>query len=104
MKFAWGQVIFRMTPNGQAALKSPKKADLLLHDGAYTLAEYEEKTGWGHSAIQDTIEFANMCKVKHLGIFHHEPNNTDSRLDEILAERLAGKVLDFFGRNVSGGC
>lgn len=86
---------FPNDPEWTSGYEIAKKADLLLHDGAYTIAEYEEKAGWGHSAVQDTIEFASMCKVKRLGIFHHEPNNADSRLDEILAERLAEKELDF---------
>jgi len=66
-----------------------KKVDLLIHDAQYTLHEYEERIGWGHSTIKDAIEFARRAKVKTLVTFHHDPAHQDNALDMLLAEIIA---------------
>ena len=59
-------------------------ADLLIHDGQYTAAEYESgKKGWGHSTIEHAVESAKRAAVKRLVIFHHDPLRTDSQIDAI---------------------
>ena len=59
-------------------------ADLLIHDGQYTAAEYDcGKRGWGHSSIEYAIETANRAAVKCLVIFHHDPLRTDKQIDDI---------------------
>ena len=59
-------------------------SDLLIHDAQYTKNEYKSsKTGWGHSAIEDTIESCKRAKVKRLALFHHDPLRTDTELDEL---------------------
>ena len=59
-------------------------ADLLIHDGQYTAAEYNAgKKGWGHSTIEYAVETAQRAAVKRLVIFHHDPLRTDSQIDEI---------------------
>ena len=61
-----------------------KDADLLIHDGQYTQAEYDSgKRGWGHSPIECAIAAANRSNVKRLAICHHDPMRTDSQLDEL---------------------
>jgi len=63
-------------------------ADLLIHDGQYTAAEYESgKKGWGHSTIEHAIETATRAAVKRLVIFHHDRLRTDSQIDDI-SQRL----------------
>ncbi len=59
------------------------EADLLIHDSQYTVEEYENKVGWGHSTIEDAMRFAYLAKVKRLLLFHHDPYHTDSLLDDI---------------------
>ncbi len=66
-----------------------KNADLLFHDGQYSKTEYQSKIGWGHSSIEDAIAFGSLCKVKRLGIFHHDPLNSDAKLNVIFQERMA---------------
>ncbi|MBL0306778.1 MAG: MBL fold metallo-hydrolase [Chitinophagaceae bacterium] len=61
-------------------------ADLLIHDAQYTTAEYKERTGWGHSSMDDALKFASMACVKHLLMAHHDPNHTDTYLGELLTE------------------
>jgi phosphoribosyl 1,2-cyclic phosphodiesterase len=61
-----------------------KDADLLIHDGQYTQAEYDSsKRGWGHSPIEYVIETAKRARVKQLAICHHDPLRTDSQLDAL---------------------
>jgi len=60
------------------------KSDLLIHDSQYTIEEYTEKIGWGHSSIEQAIRFAEIAEAKKLLLFHHDPNHTDRQLDFIL--------------------
>ena len=60
-----------------------RDADILLHDAQYTREEYVLKRGWGHSAMEDTLRFAELTGVKKLLLMHHDPNHTDAQLDDI---------------------
>ena len=55
-------------------------ADLLMHDAQYTSEEYQAKQGWGHSSMEDTIQFARLNEVKHLLLSHHDPMHSDEQL------------------------
>jgi phosphoribosyl 1,2-cyclic phosphodiesterase len=59
-------------------------ADLLVHDGQYTTEEYKERVGWGHSSMEDAMQFANINEVKRLLITHHDPMHSDLQLRNIL--------------------
>jgi phosphoribosyl 1,2-cyclic phosphodiesterase len=67
-------------------------ADLLIHDGQYTIEEYKEKTGWGHSFYEFGLEMALRGKVKKLLYFHHDPDRTDADLDRIV-ERMQAQAM-----------
>lgn len=68
-------------------------ADLLIHDGQYTRAEYESgKRGWGHTPIEYAIEAARRARVKCLVLCHHDPMRTDSQIDDI-SERICRAQL-----------
>lgn len=62
-----------------------KDTDLLFHDAQYTEEEYKTRIGWGHSSMSDAIKFAEVCNVKRLEMFHHDPGRTDEKLDELLS-------------------
>ncbi|HSD50993.1 MAG TPA: MBL fold metallo-hydrolase, partial [Candidatus Methylomirabilis sp.] len=67
-------------------------ADLLIHDSQYTREEAESRVGWGHSAWTDVLDLAIAAGVKHLILFHHDPDHSDTFLDAIGAavqERIA---------------
>ena len=64
-------------------------ADLLIHDGQYSAAEYPGHCGWGHSSLAHALDFGTLTAVKHLVPFHHDPGHTDIDLDRLLAEALA---------------
>ena len=63
-------------------------ADLLIHDSQYTSAEYDERVGFGHSAIDQTLAFAKLTDTKHLVPFHHDPSHNDEDLDRLFAESI----------------
>jgi hypothetical protein len=59
-------------------------ADLVYIDGQYRKEEYFGRAGigatapvprvdWGHGCIEDAIERAGECRVKHMLIGHHDP-------------------------------
>lgn len=60
-------------------------ADLLIHDGEYTPAEYETTISWGHSTWVDALNLALKAKVKKLGLFHLNQDRTDDQMDDIVA-------------------
>ena len=59
-----------------------KDSDLLFHDAQYSESEYKKTRGWGHSTFVDAIDLAIDARVKHLGLFHHDPDRTDDELDK----------------------
>lgn len=61
-------------------------ADILLHDAQYTMDEYKSKQGWGHSAMEDALQFASLTQVQHLLLAHHDPGHTDAQLDAMFAQ------------------
>lgn len=59
-------------------------ADLVIHDAQYTLQEYENKIGWGHSPMEYAIKICQYASVKHLILTHHDPLRNDDTLDQLL--------------------
>jgi phosphoribosyl 1,2-cyclic phosphodiesterase len=62
------------------------RADLLLHDAQYTTEEYRDKPGWGHSSIEDAMQFATLSEVKRMILMHHDPVHSDAKLDDMFAQ------------------
>lgn len=63
-------------------------ADLLIHDGQYSSAEYVSHVGWGHSSLKQMLDFGTLAEVKRLVPFHHDPAHTDSELDRLMLAAL----------------
>src|SRR5215475_3862286 len=63
-------------------------ADLVIHDGQFTDAEYPAKRNWGHSSVEYATDLAIMAGVKRLVLFHHDP----TRADQVVA-RMAQRML-----------
>ena len=55
--------------------------DYLITDSTYTDEEYESKVGWGHSCVSKVVELAHAGRVKHLCLFHHDPDQDDDAID-----------------------
>lgn len=75
-------------------------ADLLIHDAQYLDGEMNEKLGWGHSSISETIALAERANVNLLALFSHDPMRTDDQLDDLTAKLLSTKpkVSFFFAK------
>jgi phosphoribosyl 1,2-cyclic phosphodiesterase len=80
-----------------------RSADLVFHDAQYTENEYQSLTrGWGHSTIEQIVDFAIETEIARLGLTHHDPSHDDDAVDELVAmcrRRVAkkGGKVDCFG-------
>lgn len=84
-------------------------ADLLYRDGQFFQAEYDGQIGvsstfgvsrldWGHSCVEDVLDMATACRVKHTLIGHHDPNRDWSErnwIDETLRRKSEQEGLKF---------
>jgi phosphoribosyl 1,2-cyclic phosphodiesterase len=61
-------------------------ADVLIYDAQYTMAEYEQQRGWGHSTWQDAVRVANAAAVGQLILFHHDPTHSDDVIADIVEQ------------------
>ena len=64
------------------------RADLLIHDGQYTRAQYDTRVGWGHSTFERAVEFAELVRAERMVLFHHDPDHDDVRIDAIVDQLL----------------
>ena len=76
-------------------------ADLVIHDAQYTIAEYPQKEGWGHSPAEWAVDYAVAGAAKRLALFHYDPMRSDEAVDEILDRcrkraAAAGSALEVF--------
>lgn len=60
-------------------------ADVAILDAQYDRAEYEAHVGWGHGCVDDVVMLAVKAHIKHLYLFHHDPDHDDNKLDDMLA-------------------
>jgi phosphoribosyl 1,2-cyclic phosphodiesterase/ActR/RegA family two-component response regulator len=60
-------------------------ADVAIMDSQYDSHEYPEHVGWGHSCVVDTVDVAIQAGVRHLFLFHHDPDHDDSHVSKMLA-------------------
>lgn len=92
---ALGSSNFPYDPEWTSGYELARNADLLLHDGEYTEEEYQNRIGWGHSSIEGAIDFGRLCGVRKLGIFHHDPLNTDERLEQMFKSSMEKRNPQF---------
>src|SRR3990172_4095291 len=60
-------------------------ADVLVYDAQYTPEQLgRERKGWGHSSWLEGTRIANECGIKHLFLFHHDPEHDDDFLDGLV--------------------
>ena len=60
-------------------------ADVVCFDTQYTFEESISKVDWGHSSSTVAIDIAGMFNVKKLLMFHHDPDYSDEKLENVLA-------------------
>jgi phosphoribosyl 1,2-cyclic phosphodiesterase len=86
---ALGVSRFPMREDWTSGYALARDADLLLHDAQYSLAEYADHVGWGHSALDHALAFARLTRAKRLVTFHHDPAHDDDVVDRLTAEATA---------------
>lgn len=93
---ALGTDLYTIDPEWVSGFGVAQGTDVLFHDSQYTEEEYPSHREWGHSAIDHAVQFGLLTKVKHLVLFHHDPEHTDERLDAHLkrAKELWGSHND----------
>ena len=65
-----------------ALVEFAREADLLIADAQYDDEGYAAHKAWGHSSSFSVTDLAIQAKVKHLALFHHDPEDTDLGLDQ----------------------
>lgn len=61
------------------------EVDVLIADSQYTVEEYAQKVGWGHSTFMKSVNLGLEAKAKNTFLIHHDPMRTDQQLEEILS-------------------
>lgn len=69
------------TAREKKALEWLRGCDLVIYDTMYDVEEYLEKMTWGHSYPEYAIALCREAGVKHLVLFHHNPDDDDDQLD-----------------------
>jgi phosphoribosyl 1,2-cyclic phosphodiesterase len=60
--------------------------DLLIYDSQYTEQQLKgPKKGWGHSSWIEGVKIAKDAGCRRLMLFHHDPDNDDTAVDQLLA-------------------
>ena len=63
-----------------------RDADIVIGDTQYDNAEYPTRLGWGHTCADDAVELAMRAGVKHLFLFHHDPDHHDDKVAAMMRE------------------
>lgn len=82
---------------GDSVLNLCFRADLIIHDAQYTQDEFLAKANWGHSTYEFAVNLARLSQAKRLAFFHHDPNRSDSELEDIVGRyRDRGYPFEIF--------
>jgi len=63
--------------------------DTLIHDAMYSDQFIQQRAGWGHSTPRQAVDLAAEAECSRLMLFHHEPENDDAMLDQLVADARA---------------
>jgi phosphoribosyl 1,2-cyclic phosphodiesterase len=92
----WGSL-----PNSRSAkartdalIEFIRGVDLLILDTQYTEVEYQQRRGWGHGCLPDSVSLAVHAGVRQLAFFHHDPGHSDDQIDAMVetAMKLAAST------------
>lgn len=72
--------------NREGLVEFIRDTDLFIYDSSYGDENYENFKGWGHSTWQEALSLGADANVVKTAIFHHDPQNTDSKMDIISEE------------------
>jgi phosphoribosyl 1,2-cyclic phosphodiesterase/CheY-like chemotaxis protein len=63
-----------------------RDASVVMTDTQYDRIEYPSRLGWGHTCLDDAVELAMKANVRHLVLFHHDPDHSDEKMSAMLNE------------------
>jgi phosphoribosyl 1,2-cyclic phosphodiesterase len=66
-----------------------RNAEVVIADSQYDAIEYPSRRGWGHTCADDTVELAVRAGARRLCLFHHDPDHTDAKLEEMVTRARA---------------
>jgi phosphoribosyl 1,2-cyclic phosphodiesterase len=66
-----------------------RDAEVLIADSQYDASEYPSRLGWGHTCADDTVDIAIRAGVKHLFLFHHDPDHGDEKINAMVTRAQA---------------
>ena len=78
-----------------------ENSNFILWDGMFTDKDLIDKKGWGHSSIEQGVDFFNKINCKKMFLTHHAPERTDYDLDQISAELPEGIELASGGMSIN---
>ena len=84
-----GRASFPLGADWTSGFALARGVDLLIHDAQYSAAEYRSRVGWGHSATEHALRFAELAGARHLVAFHHDPAHNDDDVERMLATAVA---------------
>lgn len=79
-------------PHEPEAAALASGVDVLIHDSQFVTGEALLAQAYGHSTIDQAVEFAARAGVGELILFHHSPTRSDDAVDRIAAS-LAGSSV-----------
>jgi phosphoribosyl 1,2-cyclic phosphodiesterase len=73
-----------INPHRKALVDFVRDLDLLILDTQYTEVEYENRIGWGHGSLPESVALAVEAGVRRLALFHHDPSHNDHQIDQMV--------------------
>ena len=68
----------------QRTVEFLRGADVMILDSQYDAEEYKSHVGWGHGCVDYAVSLAMKAEVKHLFLFHHDPEHDDAKVASML--------------------
>ena len=76
-----------------------RNCDYLIHDSMFTLNDFINKKGWGHSNNISAAYFSILASVKNLLLFHYNPDYSDEVIDQMQDETK--KIIESQGAKIN---
>ncbi len=57
---------------------------VLILDSQFDRQEYQTHVGWGHGCVDEVVALAIRAEVRHLFLFHHDPNHDDRKISAMV--------------------
>ncbi len=87
-------------PEDQRHVQFLQGADLVIHDAQYTLDDFPAKMGWGHTPMEQAVDYVRLAGAKQLALFHHDPNRHDKAIDRLCKRAKTRAALDAYAPQV----